>query len=370
MNVFSIIFSDSYKGVENQLSTKRTLSCIPFGGKYRAIDFMLSNLVNAGVSNIGIVTRDNYGSLMNVGYGKDWDLNRKNGGLKILTPFERKSASDYYHIRGKLDFLRHIKDFINRQLEDYIIITNGNIIANIDFTDVLNAHINSGATITLLYSPMICTSVKNARLKFDNGRLTDLHYLDRACGDKIENVSLNTYVMRRDFLIDFIEKAEIYDWYDLDYELIIKNMESLKIIGYEFNGYASQIRSVNEYYDTSMQMLDSDIRNALFSTQNPILTRVKDTVPTLYGFNSEVKNSLIADGSIINGNVENSIVFRDCVIEEGAVIKNSVIMEGTKINKGARLDTVICDKDVTLTSNKILTGQKEYPFVIEKGVII
>ncbi len=371
MNVFSIIFSDSYKGVENQLSTDRTLSCIPFGGKYRIIDFMISNLVNAGIHNIGIITRDNYGSLMDhVGYGKDWDLNRKNGGLKVLTPFERRSASNYYHIRGKLDFLRHIKDYIQNKLEDYCIIANGNIIANIDFSKIIPAHIKSGADITLLYSPIENASVKNARLSFDNnGRLTDMNYQNSGLGGK-ENISLNIYLLKKDFLIDFLMKAETYDWYDLDFELITKNIGKLDIVGYCITGFASQIRSVNEYYDTSMRLLDTEFRNNLFTGQNPIITRVKDTVPTMYGFDSSVKNSLVADGCTINGCVENSIIFRDCFIEEGATVKNSIIMQGAKINRGARLDCVICDKDITVTASKILTGQSDYPFVIKKGVII
>lgn len=366
MNAFCILFSDiSGASQMGELSDIRTLASVPFGGRFRLVDFTLSSLVAANVSSIGIVTRNKYGSLMDhVGWGKDWDLNRKNGGIKFLTPFLRDSDSALSD--NKFDTLNSIMNFIKDSLPEYCIICEGNVVFNMDFEKMLDFHISRDADITFAYKNMQPSETDLEVMFDDSGRLIDTLYHANVVEDN-KNVALNIIMLKKDLLISLVEQGITYGWSSFKRDVYSKKFSTMNIYGYEIEGYSALIRNVNDYYNSNMDLLDYEVRNQLFASENPIITRIKDSVPTIYGENSHVKNSLVADGCTIDGTVENSIIFRDVKVEKGAVIKNSIIMQNTLVGKNSSLTSVITDKDVTITEEQVLAGTQSTPFIINKG---
>lgn len=369
MNLFSsLIFSDSYSGQQNELSSGRTLASIPFAGRFRLVDFTLSALVNAGVSNVAVITKSNYASLQDhLGDGKYWDLNHRNSGLRILSPFYRSETnSEAFMARGKLDALRSVQKYIDSVKEEYVVISNANVVANIDFDAVFDSHIQSGADITCVYSMLTADTRRIIQLALDkSSNVTSMTYAE-ATGEKVP-ASLNIYVMKRSLLLDIIRDADTHDQYVFEKYALINNVDKLKIMGFEHKEYARVIRTVNDYYNASADMLNADIRNELFTDSRPIMTRVKDSVPVLYHYNANIENSLIADGCHIDGTVKNSIIFRNVTIETGAVVENSIIMQNSVIGKGSSLNCVILDKNIKISDNKHLCGAAEYPYVFKKN---
>ncbi len=371
-NMFSaIVFSDTYEDTVNELTRVRTHASIPFAGRFRTVDFVLSSLVNANVSNVAVITKKNYASLEDhLEGGRYWDLDHRNSGLRILSPFfKTENNSEAFMARGRLDALRSVQIHIKAIKEDYVVITNANLVANIDFEDVFDSHLKSGADITAVYSKQSSTST--ADLVFDvegNSRINEVTF-SNADGDS-KNVSLSIYVMKRDLLLDIIRTADSHDYYNFEKYVLVRGASVYNITGYEHKGYASVIRTVKDYYETSMQMLDSDVRMQIFMPERPIVTRPKDSVPTLYQYNAKIENSLIADGCHIDGTVKNSIIFRNVTVETGAVIEDSIIMQNCVIKRGANLKCVVIDKDSEISEDKQLCGDKYYPYVIEKGLTI
>ena len=373
MNSFAgIIFSDTYSGETNLLAENRTLASIPFCGRFRTVDFILSSFVNAGVDNVAVITKRNYASLEDhMGGGRYWDLDHRNSGLRILSPFFRtENNNEVFMARGKLDALRSVQPYIKGLKEEYVVLSDANIIANIDFESVFDFHIESGADITAVYSVMDTGHASNLELHLDGGnRVRDITYITGT--DKCpKNTALGIYIMKRSLLLDIIRDANEHDYYSFEKYALIKSVESLNIVGCEHKSFAGIIHTVGDYYKISMQMLNSDIRKQVFNPQNPIMTRVMDTVPVLYKYNASVENSLIADGCKIDGTVKNSIIFRNVTIEAGAVVENSVIMQNSVIGKSCGLNYVILDKNISVSEHKYLCGAPEYPYVFVKNTKI
>lgn len=369
MNAFCILFADSNETLDlSELSNERTLASVPFGGRYRLVDFVLSALVGAQIREVGIVTRNKYGSLMDhVGWGKDWDLNRKNGGIKFLTPF--LGNSDSAAISNRIEALNSVMDYIKSALPEYCIVCDSNIVMNIDLEKFMEYHEEKGADITFAYTSMPVVS-KELEVKLDeNGKLVDTMYHQYPNDDE-KNIQLNLIVLKKDLLISLIEKGVTYGWYSIKKDVIAHGFDEYDIYGYKVEGYSSVIDSVDKFYQANMDLLCKDVRLELFMGKNPILTRIKDSVPTIYGENCNVYNSLIADGCTINGTVENCVIFRDVKIEKGAVVKNSIIMQNTTVKADASLNCVITDKDVTIGEGRLLAGTETMPFIINKGKIV
>ena len=370
MNAFCILFTDTYDNSDSkisELSNARTLASIPFGGRYRLIDFMLSSLVSAQVGDIGIITKSKYGSLMDhVGWGKDWDLNRKNGGLKILTPFANDSI---LYSDNQFDILRSVHGYIDNLLEEYCIIADSNMVINLDFNKVFEAHEKSGADMTVLYRSAVPKAGDMDLHTGEDGKIQDV--LVHTAEEKEEKmVALNILLLKKSLLRELIDWGVTYGWKSFGRDVITKKLHELNIYGYQHEGYCELIDSLEVYLRSNLEMLNSDIRKEIFNEDRPILTRIKDSVPTKYGDSANVKNSYIADGCVINGVVENSIIFRNVKIEKGARIKNSVVMQNTIIEENAALTSVISDKNVRVTSNKTLSGCDTLPVVINKGKIV
>lgn len=369
MNKFSsIIFADAYSHETNELINKRTLASIPFGGRFRLVDFMLSSLVNAGVANVAIIPKSNYASLTDhLGGGKYWDLDHRNSGLKILSPFFRSdNNTEVFRARGKLDALRSVQLYIQSLKEEYVVISNGNIVANIDFEKAFKYHIETGADITAVYANLTSNDSRNLEFSInEQGRIESIVYANGSGQNK--NVSLNVYILKRDLLMEIIAYADAHDLYSFDKYALINNAEKLKIMGYKHEDYARIIYTLQDYYNTSMDLLCEDIRQDIFTPERPVMTRVKDSVPVLYQYNAKISNSLIADGCKIDGTVKNSIIFRNVTVEAGAVIENCIIMQNCVIGRNSNLKCTVLDKNVKISENKQLCGDEKYPFVAGKN---
>lgn len=365
VEVMGIIFASDNESKLNELTIHRTTASLPFCGRYRLIDFTLSNLVNSGITKVGIITKNNYNSLMDhLRMGRDWDLNRKNSGISLFPPYALNTSRDVY--KGKVDALYGISHYIRHNREEYVILTNSNVAMNIDFDEVFDQHIANGADITMLAHKTLTTTSRRVVVTTDKkNRVTDL-YISETPDDKPKLVGLNVYLMKKDILLDLVEGAYARGLQDLEKEVFLKKLDTLKFICYEVQGYAAIIDDVKSYFNESMKLLDTDIRNNLFYGSGTIYTKVKDSVPTIYEESAVVKNSLIADGCQIDGTVENSVLFRGVKVAKGAVIKNSIVMENSSIGSNSMLIYAITDKNVSIRENKNISGYATYPIVIVK----
>lgn len=352
------------------VTDKRSVSALPIAGSYRIIDFVISNMVRAGIINVGVVTDSNYSSLMDhLKSGKPWDLDRKKQGLTVLPP--NLAAFDYLKARGNIDMLAGARDFIRRSNQTYVILSLGNLIYNIDFEDVVNKHIESQSDITVVYKNLSGTEETELSrftlLELDaDGRVTDVE--SKPQYPKSSYASLELYVMEKALLESIIDECTARGDHDFIKHALAKKLDGMIITGYEFTSYCDKIDSLKAYYENNMIFLDDDHRHELF---NPtIYTKTKDMPPATYGINAVVENSFISNGCKIEGTVKNSILSRGVVVKKGAVVKNSVIMQDSVIEENASLDYVVFDKEVTITQSNKLIGQKSYPIAVKKGTII
>ena len=365
-NMMSILFASGNESKLNELTLHRTTASLPFGGRYRLIDFTLSNLVNSGITQIGIVTRSNYQSLMDhIRQGRDWDLNRKNGGISVFPPFVYNSSRDVY--KGKIEAIHSILNFLEKSTEKYVVISNCNLAMNINYDEVFEKHIADNASVTVLtHMSYTTTSRRIVVTAAADGKITDICESETA-KNKEELISLNTYLIAKDILVDLVQKAYARGHVDFEKDILFKLVEEGRAYSYEVEGYSAIIDDVKTYYNQSMNLLKFETREALFGQERKIYTKVKDSVPTAYEAGAKVKNSLIADGCVINGTVENSILFRNVKIAEGAVVKNSIVMENGFVGKNSSLQYAITDKDVHINEDRNISGFVTYPIVIVKG---
>lgn len=372
MNALGIIFSDMQDWSMTELASHRSVAAIPFGGRYRLIDFPLSNMVNSGINKLCIITKSNYRSLMeHVGSGKDWDLSRKKGGILIFPPYALGDNHGLFH--GRLDALKRVLDYISNSKEKYVIMSDCDMIYNIDYKEVIRYHEEKNSDITAVY---IKTNVdKNCSIhkilyEFDSdGKADDILVYPVTKG--IHNVGLNTWVMNKDFLESIVYDAIARNYKDFSYDVLAKKVHSLRIYGYEYNGYFAHIDSLQSYYDNSLGLLNKENLERLFySSTGPIYTKTKDSAPTKYLKDANVKNSLIASGCTIEGTVENSIIFRGVKIGKNATVKNSIIMQHGIIGENVKLDSIITDTYAQVASDRVLLGYTNCPFFIKKFSVV
>jgi len=370
-DALGIIFPNSYDSFVPELVTKRLMSSIPFASRYRIVDFLLSSMVNCGIDNISLVVRKNYHSLMDhLGSGREWDLTRKKGGLNIVPPFADKDVKIY---DGRVGALASILRFLKGQKEKYVVMCDANMVVNFDFKALIDAHVKSEADITVAYTK----EVLSADLLGVDVSAKDMYYTAHMDGTRIKEIRLNSkepgeqnlfmniYVIDRELLIRQISEAYVngYTFYERD--ILIPNLEKLNIRGYLYEGYVARITSVKSYFDENMKMLDEANLDALFSG-NPIYTKIRDDNPTRYINGAKVKNTMAADGCIIEGEVENSVLFRGVKVAKGAKVKNCVLMQDTVVEAGARLEYIISDKNVTVGVGQEVKGTDTLPVYIEK----
>ncbi len=375
-NVLGIIFPNSYDDQISALCNERLMASIPFASRYRMIDFILSSMVNCGIDNISIIVRKNYRSLMrHLGAGREWDLTRKNGGLNIVPPFAEKTVKVY---NGRVEALASIVDFLKSQREKYVVIADSNIVANYNFNAMLDAHIASGADVTIAYKvEEIPTNFMNLQpnmskdlyytLQLEDDRVVDIHTNSKENGD--QNFSMNIYMIERELLIEQIQNAYARGYVYFERDVLSSQLNKLKVYGYKYEGYTARITDIESYYTENMKLLDDKNLDALFEP-SPIYTKIRDDNPTRYIGDSKVKNTMVADGCVIEGEVENCILFRGVKISKGAVVKNSIIMQDTTIRDNAQIDYVITDKEVIVSEGRSLKGSRSFPVFVPAYKII
>ncbi len=367
MKTLGIIFCDHYSEntPKNELTQSRTPAALPFAGRYRTIDFALSGMVNAGIEDIGVICKENYGSLIDhMSSGEDWDLNRRQGGIKVLSPLSRPEHSVL--VRGRLDALRAVKGFIADQRHELVVMAFGGTVANIDMEALIDAHLKNDAYLTMSYGEIPAGVGEMMVHPNAEGRIESITYLHELTAEP-RNFALGTYVMHKKDLLEFLDEADNNDYTNMNRELIQKNLETHRIFAYHHAGYARIIRTVEDYFAASMDMLKPELRTDLFPADRPVYTKVKDSVPTLYDYHAIVENSLIADGCVIKGTVKNSVIFRGVTVEEGAVVEDSVLMQMSVVGKNAKVCRTIADKNVTVSEGCEMCGAPALPFVIGKG---
>lgn len=364
-----IIFANANDKMAPELTRSRSMASVPFGARYRFIDFPLSNLVNAGINKVGVITKENYLSLMDhLGSGKHWDLDRKNGGLFIFPPYSTIGSGVY---RGYVDALSGIMTFLTRSTEDLVVLYEANIVGNIDILKILDRHIESGSDITLCYkNGKFPQNRKNSMVLTinDSQVVKDIAFWDNSRSNVDYSVAI--MVVTRQKLIELIEEADQNRYIDFMIEVLKEKTEQLKISAYKLEGFCEIIDSEDKYVKVSNMLLGKKVRKQLFNRANPIYTKTRDDMPTRYGINAKTENSIIADGCIIEGIVKNSILFRGVKVLSGATVENCIVMQGGKISNDCRLKYVTMDKNALISEGIVLQGRKKKNIFISKNKTI
>ena len=362
-NAMGILFAYVNEKRVSELTTKRVMASVPYGGRYRLVDFPLSNMVNSGVTKVGVITEQNYQSLMDhLGSGKAWDLSRKREGLYLLPPF----GTDASRIDGKIEALNSLIRFLYNSHEDYVILSDCDYVCNLNYKDALNYHIKSEADMTVIYRHTSAPDgIFNTVYTIDpENRVRDSIVRDKNNANC--NIGMGMYIIGRKKLIELVEECVGKNMLDLERKVINYCVNNMKVVGYEYTGFAFQITSIGAYFESNMALMDPKVRAELFDPQNPIYTKTRDDMPAKYGLGSAVANCIVADGCVIDGEVENCVIFRGVKVEKGAKVKNCVLMQDTIVGADSELDYVIVDKDVEIKQGRSIKGVDTYPVYIAK----
>lgn len=376
MSAAGIIFSNIHDENISELTRIRTIASVPFGCRYRLIDFALSNMVNSNINNISVITNTNYNSLVDhLGSGKDWDLSRRSGGLKIFPPnmFAHKRGVSSYETR--LSTLKTLSGVIEGMKDDYVVLSDCDVICNIDFGEVIKEHMEKGSDMTLVVKEMEVdrlTAERNSFVKSDgDGRVTDILIHPNDFSGKAD-MMLNMIVMSRKYLYDIICDAQVHNYTSISVDIIARRLGIDNFRIYRCDGHFACISSLEHYFAENMALIsDKNIYRELFEVENrPIYTKVRNSAPTYYDDGSKVKDSLVADGCIIEGEIENCILFRGVKIGRGAKVKNSILFQDVYVGENSDLGYVIADKNVVIRDGRTLNGCEKLPYYIEKGKMI
>ena len=368
INAMGLILADDSSIQMRELTKPRALAAVPFAGRYRIIDFMLSSMVNSGVISVGVLTSHKYKSLMDhLGNGAAWDLSRKNKGLYILPPYV---STETYSSTGDVDGLSGVLDFFRMSTVKYVIVAGSNVIFNTTFNDIVAVHEESGADISILYNHDTPGIDENSLiLDIDKyGFISNLYRNPvRPVSDKL---SLNVFIISRELLIELIMQAISKGERELTPEALFRRSDKLRMRGYEFKDTCLRINSVQSYFGATMKLLRGETRKALFMNEKRIFTKVKDEAPSLYSEDCEVADSMISDGCRIYGKVFESMLFRSVTISKNASVRNCILMQNVHIAEGCELENVIIDKNTILRPGIKLVGQPNYPVLIGKGAVV
>ena len=374
-SAMGIIFPNSFDALIPEMANVRLMASIPFASRYRMIDFVLSSMSNCDIDNVAVLPNRKYHSLMDhLGSGREWDLVRKNGGLSIFPPYAESAKAMN---TGRVGQIAGILGFLKEQKEKYVVMADSNIAINIDFKAMIEAHIASGADVTIAYNEQ---TVPESFVKSDNVN-KDFYYSLTIDGGKVkkiyvnptdggvQNLSLNIFVIARELLIELVEVAFMRGQVHFTRDILLNQVNHLNIQAYKYDGYAARIWGINSYFEENMKLLDDYNLDALFAG-GPIYTKIRDDNPTRYITGSKAANVMVADGCVIEGEVENSILFRGVKIAKGAKVKSCILMQDTVVDAGANIEYLIADKDVTISAGKEMKGTDSYPVYIAKGVTV
>ena len=367
-----IIFAYRSYSELRELVGPRTAASVPFGARYRLIDFMISNMANAGIGDIGVIVQKSYQSLLDhIGSGKDWDLSRRVGGLRLLPPFSYSSGGDLLGAHGFMEALSGVRSYLKKIRQPYVVLAVGDLAATIPLDEVLSQHLASGADITVVCAQKPATEPNySTYLVPDEQGFAKEVICEPAEAPEQGLQSLEVYVMSTKHLLELVDSCAAKKLWHLSSDVLPGFAGGQRINIYVHKGYASCIRSLADYYRSSMELIDPEISPTLFLNGGPIRTKERTDAATYYSSEAVCKNSLIAAGCYIEGLVENSILFRGVHVEKGAEVRNCIIMQDGAIREKANLSHVITDKDVNITSYVTLTGHDRYPILIAKGKTI
>ena len=371
-DVMGVIYTGENDANLRELTMMRAIAALPVAGRYRVVDFLLSSLVNAGIRNVGVIMQKNYHSLMDhLGSGKEWDLHGKHDGLYVLPPFLTRENVGVYN--GTLDALRSNTNYLSRSKQEYVVLCNSSMISNPHMDQFIQYHIDTNADVTLMYTK-------------DEGMLRDEHgtYLQIAEDGRVTDMEVDPnhpthtctfmeiLILKRDYLRDLADKGVAHGQHELSRDVLLPMIQngSGRVMAWEYTGPVWRIDSVQDYFKFNLDVLDTEVRRKLFADDLPVYTKIRDEMPARYGESAMVVNSLVADGCIIEGTVENSILFRGVRVAPDAHVKNCVIMQDSQVHSGAYIENCILDKQAVIKRNARLIGPNAYPIVIAKNVVI
>lgn len=371
-DVMGLIFANIYDSSLGSLTQKRTQASLPYGGRYRQIDFPLSNMSNAGIRHIGIVTQYNFQSLMNhVGSGEEWDLKLADCGLEFITPYSMGASNDF---RGKLDAIYTArKSHLKRAKEEYVVLADATVVCSIDLKEVINTHIRSGKDVTVVVKRGVADGKRQLDLAVRTdreGEVTDLTADYAAPEDYL--ASMGIFVIRKDFLIQSAEECVARNRFRFEREFILQDWldGKLSVGAFEFHNVALFNESPEDFFFNNLALIRRVVRHDLFREGLTIYTRIRDQVPCYYGENSEINDCIVADGCVLNGAASNSVLFRGVKISNGASVKNCVVMANSEIGIGAQLEYCILDKDVKVKAGTKIIGTMEHPTIVNRGEVV
>lgn len=366
-NVLGILFASAHEASVSELTANRAMAAIPFGGSFRMVDFLLSAMSNSGMSKVGIITKSNYQSLMDhLGSARQWDLARSDGGLTLLNPFGRTTDSSLF--TGKLDALHSCLGYINKTNCEYAVLSDCDMVINPDLTDIVETHIASGADITAVCSTREYTEKETAEsscFKVEGNRVTEVAINRKMAG--IHTMDLNIYVIKVSKLVSLVEDLVSLGKFSFSRDVLQDKCSELDIRVYEYTGFNERVCDMESYFKANMAMLDRTNLSELAMGKSPVYTKDRSDAPARFGFDSSVKNSLIANGCVIEGVVENSVLFRGVKVEKGAIIRNSILMQDTFVSKWATVSNIITDKNVTIGEGLTVSSGESCPLYIPKG---
>ncbi|MBO6260697.1 MAG: glucose-1-phosphate adenylyltransferase subunit GlgD [Lachnospiraceae bacterium] len=350
-----------------ELAAKRAVAAMPVAGSYRSIDFALSNMSHSHIQKVAVLTQDNARSLNeHLSSSKWWDFGRKQGGMYVFTPTRTLDNTDWY--RGTADSIAQNIEFIKDSHEPYVVIASGDCVYKMDYGKVLEYHIDKKADITVVCKEMP-ENVNVDRfgcVQTDaDGRITDFE--EKPVQAKSNTISCGIYIIRRRQLVEMIEKAALENRYDFVKDVLIRYKDIKRIYAYKMDDYWKNISTIQDYYDTNMDFLNPEIRKYFFRTFPDIYSKVDDLPPAKYNVGVEVRNSLIASGSIINGVVENSVIFKKAFIGSNCTIKNSIILNDVYIGDNSYIENCIVESRSTIRANSVQKGEEGIKIVVEKN---
>ncbi len=371
-NVMGVIYTGEKDSFLRELTLLRAIAAMPVAGRYRVIDFLVSGMVNSGIRNVGVIMQKNYHSLMDhLGSGKEWDLHGKNDGLYILPPFLTRENVGVYN--GSLDALHSNMGYLRRSRQEYVLLCNSLIVFNPNFNDMFASFMHSGSDVMIMYTKDPSMQRPEYGTYFnldDDGAIVDIE-IDPT-KPRYGNTCMDVFLMRKELLMDLVDRGAAHGYHDLTRDIFQRMIRDagMSVSGYEYKDICFRMDSVQSYFQFNLATLEPDVRHRLFPDDRPVYTKVRDELPARYLDDAKVINSMMADGCIINGTVEHSVLFRGVQIDKGACVKNCIIMQDSRVEEGAQLENCILDKQAVIKRDGRLIGPSAYPIVISKNMVI
>ena len=369
MKAVGIVLAGGSNNRMGQLSKKRAVAAMPVAGSYRCIDFVLSNMSNSHIQKVAVLTQYNSRSLNeHLNSSKWWDFGRKQGGLYVLTPFITEENSSWY--MGTADSIYQNLDFLRRCHEPYVIITSGDCVYKMDYEKILDYHVQTKADITVAVKDMTDASEDIHRFGIirmaEDGRITNFE--EKPLIAQTKTVSIGVYVIRRRLLIELIQKAHEENRNDFVQDILVRYKDVKKIFAYKHEGYWQNISTIDSYYQTNMDFLKRDVREYFFRDYPNVYSKIEDLPPAKFNPGSKIKNALISSGCIVNGEVQNSILFKKVYVGNNCVIKNSIILNDVYIGDNTVIENCIVESRDTIRANSSYIGEAgKVNIVVEKS---